>query len=351
MSKIVLISDTHFGSRDGRQVFHDFFEKFYKETFFPYLKKHGIKTVLHLGDCFDRRKFIDYYSLKRCKEYFFDPAAEAGIEVHMLVGNHDITYRNTLSVNSPELVLRDYPNVKPIATPTELSLPGCKFLMLPWICADNYAESMRLIKESDADVCCGHFEIQGFSMYRGMESHEGFDKDLFKRFSRVYSGHYHHRSSKDNIVYLGNPYEITAMDYNDPRGFHTFELATHNLDFVKNPFTLFERFVYNDTDKTKPLPDPKIFKDKFLKIVVEAKTDFYKFDQFLDKVYNAGCHEVKIVEDIAEMSADEMDDSIDIEDTLTVLNHYVDSSEVTVDKKKLNNFMKTLYNEALQVST
>jgi hypothetical protein len=68
-------------------------------------------------------------------------------------------------------------------------------------------------------------------------------------------------------------------------------------------------------------------------------------------VYNAGCHEVKIVEDIAEMSADEMDNSVDIEDTLTVLNHYVDSSEVTVDKKKLNNFMKTLYNEALQIGT
>ncbi len=348
--KIALITDTHFGARDGRQVFHDFFAKFYDETFFPYLKKHGIDTVLHLGDTFDRRKYIDYYSLKRCKEYFFDPAAAAGITVHMLVGNHDIAYRNTLEVNSPELVLKDYANIKPISSPTELSLQGCKFLMMPWVCTDNYVESMRLLRESDANVCCGHFEIQGFAMYRGMDSHEGFDKDIFTRFNSVFSGHYHHRSSRDNITYLGNPYEITSMDYNDTRGFHVFDTSTYALTFVKNPFTLFERYVYNDSDKKAKLIDPTVFKDKFLKIVVESKTDFYKFDQFLDKVYNAGCHEVKIVEDLAEMNADEMDDSIDIEDTLTVLQHYIDSSEVTVDKTKLNNYMRNLYNEALQVS-
>lgn len=349
MSKVALVTDTHFGARDGRAIFHDFFAKFWVDTFFPYLKKEGIDTVLHLGDVFDRRKYIDYYSLKRCKEYFFDIAKQQGITVHMLVGNHDITYKNTLEVNSPELVLRDYDNIKPISKPTELSLPGCKFLMMPWVCTDNYAESMRMLKESDADVVCGHFEIQGFAMYRGMDSHEGFEKDIFKRYSQVFSGHYHHKSNKDNITYLGNTYEITFMDYNDPRGFHTFDLTTHKLEFIKNPNTLFERYVYND-EKTKTLIDPAIYKDKFLKIVVEKKTDFYKFDQFLDKVYNAGCHEVKIVEDVAEMSADEMDDSIDIEDTVSILNHYIDSSEVTVDKTKLSSFMRNLYNEAVQVS-
>jgi len=349
VTKIAIITDTHFGARDGRAIFHDYFEKFYTNTFFPTLAEHGITDVLHLGDLFDRRKYIDYYSLKRCREYFFDPLCDAGIDMHCLVGNHDIALRNTLDINSPELLLSEYPNIHPIADPTVINVHGTSFMMLPWICADNYAKSMAMLKDDDAEVVCGHLEIAGFAMYKGMESHEGFDANLFKRFDLVVSGHYHHRSSNGNIHYLGNPYELTHMDYNDPRGFHIFDTKTKELTFIRNPYNIFDKFVYDESVDARGI-DVTAFKDKFIKIVVQKKTDFYAFDQFMDRVYNSGAHDIKVMETISEMTAEEMDDNLDIEDTQSILQHYVETAQIDVDRDKLTNYMKQLYVEAVNTS-
>lgn len=345
--KVALITDTHFAAREGRAIFHDFFEQFYSNTFFPVLKKLNIDTVLHLGDIFDRRKYIDFYSLKRCREYFFDPLKEAGITMRVLVGNHDIALRNSLSINSPELLLTEYDNVHPISEPQVVDIDGTSFLLMPWVCTDNYEQSMDMLKNAKADICLGHFEISGFSMYKGMESHEGFDAKSFDRFDLVFSGHYHHRSSRSNIHYLGNPYEITHMDYNDKRGFHIFDTETRELTFIENPYTIFDRFVYDDTKFDPAGIDVSTFSKKFVKIVVQKKTDFYKFDSFLDRLYNSGPHDVKIMEDISEMSSEEMDESLDIEDTQSVLQHYINSAEVDVDRDKLSTYMKQLYVEAI----
>lgn len=348
MSKVAIITDTHFGAREGRAVFHDFFAKFWEEQFFPYLRESNIDTILHLGDLFDRRKYIDYYSLKRSKEYFFNHIRDNNLTMHVLVGNHDAGLKNTLMINSPELLLKEYgDSIKPISKPTNIDV-GCEILMVPWICADNYQESMDTLKSTRAQVCMGHFEIAGFAMYRGMESHEGFDKKIFDKFDLVCSGHYHHRSSNGNIHYLGNTYEITHMDANDPRGFHVFDTSTRELTFVKNNYTLFERYVYDD-ERNKNIEELDIsrFKDKFVKVVVQKKTDYFKFDTFLDRLYNCGAHEVKIIDDNNDMSAEELDESIDIEDTASILSHYIENADVSVDRKKLSSYMKTLYNEAL----
>lgn len=348
MTKIAMITDTHFGCREGKEVFHSYFEDFYSKIFFPTLKERGINTILHLGDLMDRRKYIDYYSLKRSKEYFFNPLKESGATMHVLIGNHDIALRNTLDINSPDLLLQEYDNIKPISSVTELSFPGSVFLMMPWVCSDNYVESMNAIKNSEADICCGHFEISGFSMYRGMESHDGFDSNLFNRFTNVFSGHYHHKNSQGTIMYLGNPYHMTWQDYGDIRGFHIFDTETRELEFIPNTLEIFSRFVYDDDiTPDHSSVDMSIFEKKFVKIVVQKKTDFYKFDQFMESVYNKNPHEVKVIETIADITQEEMDESVDIEDTRSILEHYVSNSDVPVDKDVLKKYIGTLYTEAL----
>jgi DNA repair exonuclease SbcCD nuclease subunit len=195
----------------------------------------------------------------------------------------------------------------------------------------------------------GHFEIAGFAMYRGMESHEGLSKDLFKKFDMVFSGHYHHRSDDNHIYYLGNPYELTWQDYNDPRGFHLFDLQTRGLEFIRNPNTMFERVEYDDS-----LIDPSVqsyenLKNKYVKIVVVNKNDFYKFDKFITKVYDSNPYEVKIIEDFSEFSEGEIDTNINLEDTLDVLSNYIDSVETDLDKDRVKTFMKSLYTEAINL--
>ena len=105
---VAIITDTHFGARKGSQLFHDYFEKFYAETFFPTLEQRGIRTLIHLGDVFDVRKSIDCWSLDWAKRVFFDPLHRSGIELIVIVGNHDCFYKNTLRLNALQSNLREY---------------------------------------------------------------------------------------------------------------------------------------------------------------------------------------------------------------------------------------------------
>ena len=347
--KIAIITDQHFGARNDSIAFLDFFEKFYDNTFFPALDANAIDTVLVLGDTFDRRKYVNFYALDRAKKMFFDKLEERGIRVHMLAGNHDTYYKNTNEVNSPDLLLVEYGNIDVISKPETIVIDGTSICMMPWICPDNYDASINEMKTTTADLCMGHFEISGFAMYRGMESHEGLDKALFDKFDLVFSGHYHHRSNDGHIYYLGNPYELTWQDYNDTRGFHLFDLETRNLEFIANPYTMFERLEYNDKDTEPVNLDELDLAQKYVKLVVVNKTDFYKFDKFIQKLYNKGCHEIKIIEDMSEFSDGEIGEEINLEDTLSVLAHYIDSIETDVDKEQVKTYMRTLYTEAVNI--
>jgi DNA repair exonuclease SbcCD nuclease subunit len=347
--KVAIITDQHFGARNDSIAFLDFFEKFYDNTFFPALDANSIDTVLVLGDTFDRRKYVNFYALDRAKKMFFDKLEERGIRVHMLAGNHDTYYKNTNEVNSPDLLLVEYGNIDVISKPETIVIDGTSICMMPWICPENYQESLDHITNTKAEICMGHFEIAGFAMHRGMESNDGLAKETFQKFDLVFSGHYHHRSSDKHIHYLGNPYELTWQDYNDPRGFHLFDLDTRELEFICNPYRMFERIEYNDKDADPVDLDLLELEQKYVKLVVVNKTDFYKFDKFIQKLYNKGCYEIKIIEDMSEFQDGEIGEEINLEDTLSVLSHYVDSIETDVDKEQIKTYMRTLYTEAVNI--
>ena len=347
--KVAIITDQHFGARNDSIAFLDFFEKFYDNTFFPALDANSIDTVLVLGDTFDRRKYVNFYALDRAKKMFFDKLEERGIRVHMLAGNHDTYYKNTNEVNSPDLLLVEYGNIDVISKPEMIVIDGTSICMMPWICPENYQESLDHITNTKAEICMGHFEIAGFAMHRGMESNDGLAKETFQKFDLVFSGHYHHRSSDKHIHYLGNPYELTWQDYNDPRGFHLFDLDTRELEFICNPYRMFERIEYNDKEQDPIDLDLIELEQKYVKLVVVNKTDFYKFDKFIQKLYNKGCHEIKIIEDMSEFQEGEIGEEINLEDTLSVLSHYVDSIETDVDKEQIKTYMRTLYTEAVNI--
>jgi DNA repair exonuclease SbcCD nuclease subunit len=345
--KVAIITDQHFGARNDSIAFLDFFQKFYDDTFFPSLDSAGINTVLILGDTFDRRKYVNFYALDRAKKMFFDKLEERGIRVHMLAGNHDTYYKNTNDVNSPDLLLREYNNINVIDSPETIIIDGTSICMMPWICPENYQESIDEMKNTKAEICMGHFEIAGFAMHRGMESHDGLSKEIFDKFDMVFSGHYHHRSDDGHIYYLGNPYELTWQDFKDTRGFHLFDLERRELEFIPNPNTMFERVEYDDKDCEPIDLDLIDLSGKYVKLVVVNKTDYYKFDKFIQKLYNKGCYEIKIIEDFSEFEEGQIDEEINLEDTVSVLSNYVDSIETDVDKEQIKTFMRTLYTEAV----
>ena len=357
--KIALITDQHFGARNDSQLFLDFYEKFYTETFFPKLKEEHIKTVLILGDTFDRRKYVNFNTLQRSKAMFFDKLRDEGIAVYMLAGNHDTYYKNTNEVNSIDLLLREYENIQVIDSPMTIHLnfknDTDDILMIPWICADNYQQCLDEINNSTAKLCAGHFEIAGFSMYRGHPCEEGLNRELFRRFEYTFSGHYHHKSNSDGIHYLGNPYELTWQDYQDARGFHLFDLSTRVLEFCRNPNSMFYRLVYDDSSGLIEGLQTGYdhLKERYVKIVVINKTNPYLFDRFMDAIYSVEPADVKIVEDFSDPTEGLDDDMVNqAEDTLTILNKYVDGiGETNLDNSRLKNILRELYIEAVNSDT
>ena len=148
--KYALITDTHFGARNDSLVFSNFFQKFYENIFFPTLKERNIKSVIHLGDVVERRKFINFKTLNSMKDILFDPLDEMGGDIKIIIGNHDIYYKNTLSVNSMNELTKGMSHVTVYDGPSEVSLTDDhKVVFLPWICDDNEKQTKELIEKHE----------------------------------------------------------------------------------------------------------------------------------------------------------------------------------------------------------
>jgi DNA repair exonuclease SbcCD nuclease subunit len=342
--RVAIITDTHYGARKGSKHLHDHFELFYKNVFFPALEEHGVEAVIHMGDAFDSRKSIDYQSLEWSKRVVFDPLKK--YDVHMIVGNHDTYYKNTNEVNSPELLLQTYPNIKTYSKPTEVNVGGLDILFLPWINQGNEELSLNIIKKTTCRCAMGHLELQGFRVNRQIIMEHGLESKLFEKFERVYSGHYHTRSNDGKVFYLGNPYEMYWTDVNDTRGFHIFDTETLTHTPINNPYKLFYNIYYEDTNYK--LFNATEYESKIVKVIVRKKSNPKDFEKFIDKLHSAGVQELKIVEnfDIHENEEFEIDEE---ENTISILNRYIDESEFEFDKNIIKGIFQDLYRQACEV--
>jgi predicted phosphodiesterase len=349
--KIAILGDTHFGMRADSIAFHNHYRKFYSETFFPYLVQNGITTIFQLGDLFDRRKYISFQSLALCRRYFFDQLVKNDIQCHVLLGNHDIFFKNTLEVNSPDLLLRDYKDhVFLYDKPTQWQSVD----IIPWICKDNELEIMDFIKRSTNEVCFGHFELAGFEMDRGNICHEGMDAGILNKYDLVLSGHFHHKSTNGSIVYVGTPGEMTWADYNDERGFHILDTETRELTFIPNPEKMFHKLKYNDDElqyNNIINSDYSHLNNKYVKIVVEKRNHSFIFDTLIDRITQVNPIEISVVEDFSDITNNVEVDIDQAEDTITILNKYVDGLTLPVESDKIKNVLKEVYNEALTMES
>ena len=345
--KLGLLTDTHYSFKKANKSFHDYFAKFYNDVFFPKLEERNINTVVHLGDAFDNRKGIDYWALEWAKTNVYDRFQKLGIKVYNIVGNHDAYYKNSNEVNAIDSLLQQYDNVIPISSPKEFCIDSLNTLMLPWICSDNEEEVYNLIKETNAKVVFGHLELSGFAAYPGHLQTEGLEPEKFNKFDRVFTGHYHTKSDNGKIFYLGNTYQMFWNDVDDTRGFHIFDTDTYELEYFKNPYNMFERIYYEDTDYKKF--DTSYLEEKIVKVVVRQKTNQLKFDKFVDKILKANPLDLKVVE-IVDINDGNVDcEEISAEDTLSILDKYVEESEFDLDKTMIKKLLRDVYKEALEV--
>ena len=348
--KIAILNDTHAGVRGDMLEMSKYAGRFYEEVFFPYLDEHDIKHIIHLGDYFDRRKYINFSTLKADKKHFIEPMLERGITMDLILGNHDVYYKNTNDINAPELLLFESDNINIIYQPEVREYDGVNVALVPWINPENYADSVEFLTTANADTCMGHFEFEGALMMPGMTCQHGLDHSYVKRFDKVYSGHFHQKSEFANIKYLGSQMQFTWSDYGDEKYFHIFDTDTREMRPIHNPITMFEKLFYDDTKEsfeTISNKDYTKYKGKFTKVIVVNKDNPYWFDSMLDKLHEASPLHVSVVDDHKHMDLMDDSDIEGVEDTLTILEKYIDGLEIQGQKKPLLDLMTSLYNEAL----
>jgi len=344
--KVAIISDQHFGARKNSKLFHDYFLKFYNDVFFPTLEQEGITTVIDMGDTFDSRKGIDFSALSWAKNNYYDRLQDMGVQVHTIVGNHTAYYKNTNEVNAVDLLLREYSNVTVYPEPIEVKFDKLKVLFIPWINQENFEVTKKLIQKTSCKIAMGHLELNGFRAHRGHVMEDGMDSKLFNKFQRVYSGHYHTRSDDSKIYYLGNPYEMFWNDLNDTRGFHIFDTETCVHTPINNPYRMFYNVYYEDT--SYQTFDTRDYENKIVKVVVRKKSDSKQFEKFIDKLYSSGVNELKVVENFQIQESEDFE-AFESEDTLSILNRYIEESEVNLEKSVIQKMIQDIYQEACEL--
>ena len=342
--KVAIITDTHYGCRKGSKLFHDYFEEFYSNVFFPTLEEEGITTVIHMGDAFDSRKSIDYQSLEWAKRVVFEPLRK--YDVHMIVGNHDCYYKNTNNVNSPSLLLKSFDNIKTYDKATQINIAGLDILLLPWINQENEKDTIKLIKNTTCKCAMGHLELNGFRAHKGHIMEDGMESKLFEKFTRVFSGHYHTRSDDGKIFYLGNPYEIYWNDVNDARGFTIFDTETLEHISINNPYRIFYNIYYEDTPHQTF--DAREYENKIVRVIVRKKSNQKNFEKFVDKLYSSNVFELKVVENFQIQESEEFE-AFESENTISILDRYITESEINLDKSVVQRLIREIYQEACEM--
>ena len=346
--KIAILNDTHCGIRNSSDIFLNNAAKFYDEIFFPECEKQGVKHIIHLGDYYDNRKFVNFKALNHNRKHFLNELRSRGMTMDIIPGNHDTFYKNTNDLNSLKECLGHYMNeIHIIMEPKVMQYDSLNIALLPWICQENYDQSMSFVRDCKADWLCGHLELGGVEMQRGIESHDGMDHKLFSKFQLVLSGHYHTSSRKDNIWYLGSQLEFFWSDAHDPKYFHIMDTETRKIEKIKNNFTLFKKILYNDDKIEYNSYDVSDLDNKFVKVIVVSKNDAFVFDRFIDRIQNQDIYELKIAENFQELIGENVDDEgLNIEDTSQLVDDYIESVDTDLDKDRIKVNMRELMTEA-----
>lgn len=350
--RVAIISDTHWGVRNDSASFLNMSKRFLDDVFFPEIEKRGITTIVHLGDLVDRRKHINIQTANRLRQDFLEPIKARGLDLHMILGNHDVYYKNTNNVNAVQELCDE--TVKSYHDASEVLLHGTPVLFVPWICEENKMHSMGMIENSRSTICMGHLELQGFEMFRGSVCSHGEDRKLFDRFDLVLSGHFHHRSTDGSIVYVGSHGQFTWSDYGDDRGFHILDLQSKELTFIQNPYRMFTKCWYDDCAKTmEQIMDYDFWQHKgsYVKLVVTNKTNPFWFDRFCEQLEKVGVLNLQIVDDHLNLNLEDDSDIVDeAESTLDIFKKHINLVNTpNLNREKLELVITDLYNQALAV--
>jgi DNA repair exonuclease SbcCD nuclease subunit len=344
MNKILLVGDVHAGVRLDSEIFLDTFKKFYTEFVPSVIDKHNIKHVFTLGDLFDNRNSLNVKTINvvyECLSFLEEKYPD--VTFHFLVGNHDIYYRNTRDINSLKII-ESFKNVNVISEIQDFEFGDRKILACPWL-VNN--EEMEQVFEKEADVCLGHFEINGFQMVEGIVETNGLSQSKFRdNFSLTFSGHFHLRDeTQKGIIYVGGPYQTTWADWNDNKGVYVLDLDTLDFEFEENKISPKYQKVFLSILKKNGVSIKEVVPNNFVSLVLDEKIECKTLDKLNDIIANLKPLEFNVVEGLLEYSNVEIDENFSASPLEYIIEHINKNENLETEeiRKDLLNIVNKLY--------
>lgn len=348
VNKLAIVGDLHFGIRNNSQQYLRYQSEWIEKELKKITDKNECDSVFFLGDVLDNRTSISPLIMKEVRR-LFKLLAERYENVFVLLGNHDIYYRNTRDIHSLEF-LEDQ-GVVLFEDTSEITFNGGKkCAVLPWITKhdEKYVES--LLVNNNYDYCFGHLEINNFEMIRGVVEKDGLKQSLFANVGKVYSGHFHLRRKADNIDYVGTPYELDWGDYGEDKGVTVLDVDSGDEKYVKTKQAPIHIRLNSGKVSLEDI-DNKLIKNNFVQLKFhDGITEVERID-YIERINSL--EPISFATDEGNsFSFDSDDDSVlesSIKDTMGFLAEYLDIIEIpdTLEKKEIVARLKELYNSSL----
>lgn len=227
--RLHLLTDLHFGMRNNSLEFKMILEdalKFFISTSNDNCKDNEEDELLISGDVFHTNESTNNMMMDFAISQFAILSKEFK-RIHILVGNHDIYYKDSNDVTPINILQRAFSNITVYRTPTTIILNEKKCLLLPWV--NDYEKANQIIEEDDSEYIFLHADINNSLYSSGIKISNGVSDILLKKYKGVYVGHIH---TKGNF-YLGTLHHHDSSDVNTIRGYH-YLTPDFELKFIEN---------------------------------------------------------------------------------------------------------------------
>ena len=364
VKQVYLVGDLHLGVKGNSLVWSEIQEDYLLKTFTRQLlqRTHIInESILILeGDIFHSRQSIDVRVFDRALT-IFKHLSSLFRTVYIILGNHDVYYKEDNSLNSVGILAKLFPNIKVFENPEVLKVNNeYKFLLLPWV---ESVEKITEIIEDHSGKCqyiiC-HADIQNASLNSFSKMDKGIDLNVLKTYKRIYSGHIHLRQEIKkygaSVSYTGTPYSMDKNDVGNQKGFDI-------LSFVEGEIV--ETFVPNDESpifvkknlytilEMNVAEIEALIKNNFVEIQVDTKiANRFSIQVFMDLIKDMGHRKIEFSNytvtqkmDAKAIAQNAVDASIDLS-IPNMMNMYLDQKGYDrVMRKRIERKFETFMNK------
>lgn len=295
IGKIFLLGDLHIGVRNNSIEWATSQKEFLIDYFCKEVDKAGFNPetdiLIQEGDWFHNREHTNNRIWNDSLEIFSALSKKFKRGIYIILGNHDVYYKDNNSIHSLKGVEKIFSNVHVFEKPEILTLNSThRFLMLPWIEDEHKISNTvsKYIGKAEYIVC--HADIKDFKLNKWIKLQTGLELNLLKNFIRVYSGHIHIHQENGNVLYTGTPFELDRGDRGNPKGFYVLELTTKNgkphlnETFKENIFSpKFIKLDAFDLIEMKPKEIKNLFENNYVDIMMRIdKASSFPVTRFME---------------------------------------------------------------------